>query len=111
MTLQESANSSFVTGASGESLECTLNISGLHLVSCIISSSDSLEGNSYDLLVSNNGVQYHFLKSIAMQSNITTNSWTPENQPVFATPLSFNFLRVVLSGTEGISSSILLSGR
>jgi hypothetical protein len=57
MTLQESANSSFAAGASGESLECKLNISGLNLVSLLITSDGGLENNSYDTHVSNNASQ------------------------------------------------------
>ncbi len=111
MTLQESANSSFVTGASGESLECILNISGLNLVSVLITSDGSLENGSYDIFVSNNASQWHYVRSVALQGTLTSNSFSYDNQSVFLNILSFNHVKIALSGTEGISSSILLSGR
>ncbi len=111
MTLQESANSSFVSGSAGESLECILNISGLNLVSLLITPDGSLEGSSYDIFVSNNGAQWHYVKSVALQGTVTSNSWSYDNQSVFLNILSFNFLKISLSGTNGISSNILLSGR
>ena len=111
MTLQESANSHEVKGIVGETTEAILNISGLNLVSVIIESNGNLDGNSYDIFVSNDMKFWHYLRSVATQGSTTNNSFSESNQSVFANILSYNFLKVTVSAIPDVQVSIVLSGR
>jgi hypothetical protein len=70
-------------------------------VSLLITSDGSLENNSYDINVSNNASQWHYVRSVALQGTLTSNSWSYDNQSVFLNILSFNHVKISLSGTDG----------
>jgi hypothetical protein len=70
-------------------------------VSLLITSDGSLENNSYDINVSNNASQWHYVRSVAFQGTLTSNSWSYDNQSVFLNILSFNHVKISLSGTDG----------
>ena len=94
MTLQESANSQKVKGIVGESTEAILNISALNLITVIVESSNgNLDGNSYDIFVSNDRNNFHYLRSVSMSGTSTNNSFSQDNQSVFGNVLSFNFVK------------------
>lgn len=109
--IQEASNSTTSVGKVGGPVQTVLNISGLQIISVLISADNSLTGNSYDVYVSNNSTTWHYLRSIQLQGNITTNSFTPFNQGVFATPTSFNFIKILVPAIPDTTSSIVISAR
>ncbi len=112
MTLQESANSQEVQGLLGESTQAILNISALNLISVIIESSNgNLDGNVYEIWVSNDNNNYHYLRSVPMQGTSTNNSFGEINQSVFGNILSYNFLKIKTAAIPGVQISVIISGR
>ena len=109
--IQESSNSTISVGKVGAPVQAVLNISGLQIISVLISADNSLTGNSYDVYVSNNGTTWHYLRSIELQGNITTNSFTPFNQGVFATPASFNLIKISVPEVADTTVQVVVSSR
>ncbi|MFI5405513.1 MAG: hypothetical protein ACHQ1D_03250 [Nitrososphaerales archaeon] len=109
--IQESSNSITVHGNVGESVSAVLNISGLSLITCIISSDNSLTGNSYDVHVSNDGHTFHYFRSVQMQGTLITNSFNPTNAGVFGSILSFNHVKIEVPAVPNVTSQLIISAR
>lgn len=110
-SIQESSNSITVNGNRGESVSAVLNISGLSLMTCIISSDNAVDGNSYDIFVSNDGHTYHYFRSVQLQGTLTTNSFNPTSSGVFGSVCSFNFLKIEVPAVPDTSIDLIISGR
>lgn len=111
MTIQESSNSTVSISKVGEQVQAVLNISGLQIITVIISSDNSLTGNSYDIYVSNNGHTWYYLRSVQCTGNFTSNSFTVDNQSVFGNILSFNHVKIALAGVADTIIQAIVSGR
>lgn len=109
--IQESSNSVVVNGTINSAVEATLNIQGLQIISILISADQSLDGNSYDIYVSNNNLTWHYFGSVQMTGNLVTNCFSPTLSGVFGSVCSFNHLRINLPAILGLTGQVIISGR
>ena len=111
--IQEQSNSITTHSSAGESVSAVLNLSGLSLITVIITSDHSLDGHEYIMYVSNDLANdaWHYFRSVQLQGTLTTNSFSPTNSGVFGSILSFNFVKFEIAGVPETSIDLVASGR